>query len=499
MDSIRDTALPHLPGRLRAIETIGAGAFSTVWLAWDPDLDCPVAVKILAENWSAQGDVRERFLAEARLLRRVDSDNLVRVYDVGVLDDGRPFIVMTYAADGSLSALLRDGPLAPGCARALLRRVADGLAVLHEHGIVHRDLNPNNILLTKGNRDSIGGRVLLADLGLAKDLAAASGLTQPGGTGIFRAPEQLTYSDEVSAASDVYAFAVLVDHLVPLLRSASPTVAPLLDAARSIDPAARPPLDVLATAVDAALADAVAHGMSDTPPATANTADTADSGRTNSCPAATSQRQTQPELLSQTAASPTAASQTSATDVVTTVAAPASPPRRRRRWLLAAGAVLVLAAGAGTYLAWLRTPVRIDDPKHVASVGVPQDWRAVGTTTMPPASVPSSADPPAATSGLVVEDPDGRASVAVAWVREPRLPDDQVTAVSHPGCTSAPPRDVVVAGMAGQRVDWTCRDDEVRSEVAVSGPAAALWVQVRSRQAAVDTDELLGRVRLTGL
>ena len=94
---------PAAIGRLRIERQLGAGGFATVWLARDPDLDSPVAVKILAENFAAHADIRRRFIDEARLLRRVDSDHLVRVYDVGELPDGRPFFVMTYADCGNLA------------------------------------------------------------------------------------------------------------------------------------------------------------------------------------------------------------------------------------------------------------------------------------------------------------------------------------------------------------------------------------------------------------
>lgn len=117
---------PELPGRVRVLHVIGSGAFSTAWYAWDPELDSPVAVKILADNWSARQDVRERFLSEARLLRRVDADGVVRVYDVGHLADGRPFLVMTYAAGGSLAARLREGPLPPARAQRLLAEAPAG-------------------------------------------------------------------------------------------------------------------------------------------------------------------------------------------------------------------------------------------------------------------------------------------------------------------------------------------------------------------------------------
>lgn len=73
-------------GRYRLDGVQGFGAFAMVWRGVDPELEIPVAVKILAENWSHHADVRERFLAEARLLRKIDSPRVIRVYDIGIYE-----------------------------------------------------------------------------------------------------------------------------------------------------------------------------------------------------------------------------------------------------------------------------------------------------------------------------------------------------------------------------------------------------------------------------
>ncbi|MEW2332713.1 protein kinase [Micromonospora chersina] len=169
---------PTRIGTYRVERLLGAGSFATVWLAYDPALDGRVAIKVLAENWSHDLRVRERFLDEARLLRRLDHDRLVRVHTVGELPDGRPYAVLAWADGGSLRDRLARGPLPAAAAVALLDEIAAGVAVLHRHGVVHRDLTPGNILFRSGPG---GERVLVADLGLAKALAAASGLTARGG------------------------------------------------------------------------------------------------------------------------------------------------------------------------------------------------------------------------------------------------------------------------------------------------------------------------------
>src|SRR5207248_11752769 len=103
--------VPERIGRYRVVEQAGTGGFAAVWKAEDEVLNAPVAIKILNDNRLDSADVRERFLQEARLLRKVDSDRVVRVYDIGDLPDGRPYFVMTYADRGTLAARLSGGPM----------------------------------------------------------------------------------------------------------------------------------------------------------------------------------------------------------------------------------------------------------------------------------------------------------------------------------------------------------------------------------------------------
>ena len=97
---------PSRLGRLRQVERLGVGGFASVWLYHDDELESDVAVKALADNWAQRLDIRDRFLQEARILRRADSDHVVRVYDVGEVD-GTPYFVMTYADLGTVADLLQ--------------------------------------------------------------------------------------------------------------------------------------------------------------------------------------------------------------------------------------------------------------------------------------------------------------------------------------------------------------------------------------------------------
>ncbi len=199
-------SLPTRLGRLERVDRLGSGGFATVWLYHDAELRSDVAVKALAENWAQRLDVRERFLEEARILRRADSDHIVRVYDIGEVD-GTPYFVMTYADLGSLARQLEPGlPLSVPRVVDLVSQAGAGLAVLHEHGVVHRDIKPQNLLLRSGG--SVGDKLLVADLGVAKAMLHASGLTQVVGTPAYMAPEQAT-GGGIDVRADVHALAAV--------------------------------------------------------------------------------------------------------------------------------------------------------------------------------------------------------------------------------------------------------------------------------------------------
>ena len=190
--------------------------FASVWLAHDDQLQAPVAVKVLADHWAKDVAVRERFLEEARLLRRIDDDHVVRVYSVGELDNGRPFFAMECADGGTLADRLdaREGPLAVDEAISVAVGVLNGLAAVHSLGVVHGDIKPSNVLFKSLPPHSRSGasteKVLVADLGLATDPIIGTRWIPTAGASAYVAPEQISPVGIVDQRADLYAVAAVL-------------------------------------------------------------------------------------------------------------------------------------------------------------------------------------------------------------------------------------------------------------------------------------------------
>lgn len=203
---------PASIGRYPIERALGSGAFASVWLGRDDQLDSFVAIKVLADNWAAEPAVHERFVKEARILRQADSPRIVQVHDIGELPDGRPYFVMTYADMGTLAGRLAEGPLPVDEALRIVGEIAEGVEVLHRLGIVHRDLKPSNVLF----RSLPGGgeRLMVADLGVARSLADATSHTIAAGSPGYMAPEQMRMDGAPDERADVHGLGAMAYHLL---------------------------------------------------------------------------------------------------------------------------------------------------------------------------------------------------------------------------------------------------------------------------------------------
>jgi serine/threonine-protein kinase len=194
-----------LGGRYRLSRRIATGGTAEVWEATDETLKRPVAIKILHPHLALDHEVRERFRREAVAAARLHHPAIVRVFDT--CTDGEEALVMELVRGRTLRALLADeGPLDSVLTASLGAVVAEALHHAHEAGLVHRDVKPSNILL------SHDGRVLLADLGIAK-VADGADLTRTDvgllGTARYLSPEQVE-GGPVDPRTDVYGLGVVL-------------------------------------------------------------------------------------------------------------------------------------------------------------------------------------------------------------------------------------------------------------------------------------------------
>jgi serine/threonine protein kinase len=195
-------------GQFRIVERIGAGGMATVFKAYQPVLDRYVAVKVLPDYHARDPIFKERFLREARAVARLDHPNIVQIYLFGE-EDNITYIVMQYVDGGTLKDKLKQsGALSPVEAIKFVVQAAEGLGAAHEHGIIHRDVKPANMLLRKD------GHLLLSDFGIVKILEGTTNLTRVGtgiGTPQYMSPEQGT-GQPVDASSDIYSLGIVLFH-----------------------------------------------------------------------------------------------------------------------------------------------------------------------------------------------------------------------------------------------------------------------------------------------
>lgn len=202
-----DNAL--LDGRYLVQAKIGSGGTSTVYRGLDTRLDRPVALKVMDSRYAGDQQFLHRFQLEARTVARLKNPGLVAVYDQG--QDGRhPFLVMELVEGGTLRELLTErGPMPPHAVAAVLRPVLGGLAAAHRAGLVHRDVKPENVLI------SDDCEVKIADFGLVRAVAAA-GITSSSvilGTAAYLSPEQVR-DGNAGPRSDVYSAGILTYELL---------------------------------------------------------------------------------------------------------------------------------------------------------------------------------------------------------------------------------------------------------------------------------------------
>jgi eukaryotic-like serine/threonine-protein kinase len=195
----------RLAGRYRLVRRIAAGAVGEVWLGSDLALARPVAVKLLRAEHARHAGILARFRAEARHAGSLTHPAIAQVYDYGEGDESwPPYLVMELVDGPSLGQMLDAGPLAPASAMDLVAQAAAGLHVVHQAGLVHHDIKPENLLLGPG------GQVKITDFGLAH-AAGSAPLARTGMlicTPAYLAPERVSGAT-ATPASDLYSLGIV--------------------------------------------------------------------------------------------------------------------------------------------------------------------------------------------------------------------------------------------------------------------------------------------------
>ena len=197
-------------GQYEVLEELGSGGMGKVYRAKNVMLERVVALKTLSSFLSSDQAFVQRFLKEARVAARLNHPNIVQIYDFGCVDNIH-YIAMEFVDGQSLRRQLALGRFTEHDALVVARQAVRGLAVAHAQGIVHRDIKPDNLMLT------MRGEVKIVDLGIAKRLDEDQNQTQTGqaiGTPHYISPEQIKGQKDIDGRADIYSLGATLYHLV---------------------------------------------------------------------------------------------------------------------------------------------------------------------------------------------------------------------------------------------------------------------------------------------
>ena len=194
---------------------IAEGAFGKVYKGHHKQLGINIAIKVLKKTTAFNAEVKERFLREAKIMANVNHPNVVRIYDVGEFH-GHVYLVMDYIDGVNLQRFVQtEKKLTSGEYLKVMIQISDALAKIHGQGIIHRDIKPDNIMVTPA------GKPILMDFGLAKERSPSEErdveLTKEGicmGTPLYMAPEQFKAPNQATKASDIYSLGVAFYQMV---------------------------------------------------------------------------------------------------------------------------------------------------------------------------------------------------------------------------------------------------------------------------------------------
>lgn len=224
--------------KYRVDKILGEGGMGVVVLAHHLELDQPVAIKFLLDDIAVQDEGAERFRREARAAAKIQSDHVVRVLDVGIMDGGVRYMVMEYLEGKDLAEELAEKRTFPvGVAAGFILEAIDAIARAHAVGIVHRDLKPANLFLAR--RADGSQRIKVLDFGISKSIGTATAeemsLTKTSawiGSPLYMAPEQMQSARDVDHRADIWSLGAILYELIsgrpPYLAESLPQLCNLL-------------------------------------------------------------------------------------------------------------------------------------------------------------------------------------------------------------------------------------------------------------------------------
>jgi serine/threonine-protein kinase len=448
-----------LAGKYRIDKVLGTGGMGMVLAAWHLDLEQHVAIKVMLPELTSCPEAVARFLREARAAVKLRNEHVARVFDVGRLETGQPFMVMEMLVGQDMSQVLRaSGPLPLDRGVDLFLQACEAIAEAHAAGIVHRDLKPANLFLSQ---DAYGApSVKVLDFGISKIRSQG---TKPGteltstsaliGTPMYMAPEQMQRAKETDGRADVWALGcVLFELLTGRVAFAGEDIAQIVAAviggsppsARTIRPDLPPAVDtVIARCLERDLSkryQSVSELASDLAPLASARASVSlerllgappSSTTLESAPSADERVPTD----RQTGPSAGTTSIHAAWGTAETLRAATAQPTPRRSWLVGVAVVAILAATALAWVGLSRFGPRhtVSDLGSTAGAAIPQ---------LSPASAPS-----APTASVETAPADAANSRPAASLSPPRS--------TQPTRTSHSPTSPVGASPTAERIEDT--------------------------------------------
>ncbi len=392
---------------LRLVSLLGKGGMGSVWRAEHLQLKKQVAVKLLATELVSDSEAHARFLREATLLAQLKSPHVVTVHDFGESSE-TPYFVMELLEGEDLGDRLERATTLPlGTVTAILAQLCKALDRIHEIGVVHRDLKPGNVFLTKVDGDLV---VKLVDFGIAKNAQGSFKTTSTGallGTPLYMSPEQVLSTKEVGPASDLYSLGVLVYECLagepPFSGETLGAIHVAITQGRFVPISKRVP--GLHPALDAFFTRALAGDPRVRFESAREMAEAFMAASRGVTPASSPPRATLPSSTARMGSPPAASSATLPADLSVTARS-----RHSRRAALVVGVALVSGIGLAFAVASPRTPdatssppsaspsASLPPPASAAAAPTPPSTSAPAATTVPVTALPSSSSSPVSAS-----------------------------------------------------------------------------------------------------